>query len=82
MKVYVTKHALTSGIEELIVEDCGDGIVKTPGLMSNGGGRYFHGKGKDWHEQEWQAKIRAEQMKEKKIKTLTKQIEKLEKMRF
>ena len=80
MEVFVTKYALTKGIEKLTVMemDGSPSIVKTMPPYS----RYFHGEGKDWHRQEWQAKAQAKHMKTKKIASLKKAIEKLEKMEF
>ena len=82
MKVFVTKYALTHGIEEMEVEDCGNGLVKTPGSFSDGGGLYFHTEGRDWHKTLDAAKVRAEDMRHTKLVGLRKAVTKLEKMRF
>lgn len=79
MKVYVTKYALTKGIEEVEVEE-----THTPTMVATKGpySQCFHGEGKDWHRQKWQAVARANQMRNKKIESLKKLIVKLEKMSF
>lgn len=81
MKIYVTKYALTEGIEvydrkepsnardELIA------VVNSKGMVS-----YFHGK--DWHLTQSEAQDRAEKMRVAKIASLRKSIDKLEKMTF
>lgn len=43
---------------------------------------YYHGEGRDWHLTEESAGVRATQMVKDKIKSLKKQITKIEKMRF
>ena len=77
MKVYITKYALTSGIEEIEVELCSDSMVRD---MAHS--RYFHGDGKDWHRSLESAKTKAEEMRNKKIASLKKQIDKLERLEF
>ena len=80
MKVWVTKYALTSGIEEVEVEE-----THTPAMVCAKTGTYiqaFYGEGREWHRHECQAKIHADTMRKKKIESLKKSIAKLEKMRF
>jgi len=43
---------------------------------------YFHWEGKEWHRTEKEALCRAQEMRDRKIRSLKKQIEKLEKMSF
>lgn len=43
---------------------------------------YYHGEGNDWHRTKESAIAKAEEMRKKKIASLKKQIEKLEKMEF
>jgi hypothetical protein len=43
---------------------------------------YFHGEGREWHRTEKAAKAKATEMRDKKIKSLTKQIIKLKSMEF
>lgn len=83
MTVFVTKHALTKGIQEFVVESCGDGMVRTlTGPHINSYVQYFHGEGRDWHRILEGAQKRAEEMRIKKIESLNKSIKKLEKLRF
>ena len=79
MKVFVTKYALTIGIEELDVE-----ITSVPTMVATKGPfpRNFHDEGRDWHHTKEEAKTRAEEMRKKKIESLKKSIIKLEAMRF
>lgn len=79
MKVYITKYALSQGIFEV------DGEVSElfPDTFdARGYLGYFHGDGKEWHRTRESAIKRAEEMRKKKIASLKKQIEKLEKMKF
>ena len=83
MKVWITKYALTKGIEEADVEltSTADLVVeRSSGAL--GCDQYYHGKGKEWHQTKIEAIQRAEEMRKKKIDSLRKQIEKLEKMTF
>lgn len=77
MKAWITKYALTKGILEKEVEDCGDGMVRESG---NHFPTYYHRT--DWHKDKESAIAKAEEMRKKKIASLKKQIEKLEKMKF
>lgn len=76
MKVFITKYALTKGVLEEEVIDCGDGSVRNQFYV------YFHGEGKEWHKSKESAEKKAEEMRQNKIASLKKQIEKLEKIRF
>lgn len=73
--VWVTKWALTSGIIETEAEVRDEEMV-------NCGSRYGYFHGNDWHRTRVAAVQRAEVMRLKKIASLKKQLEKLEKMRF
>lgn len=78
MKVWITKYALTVGIFEEEVE-----YTASAGMVSAYGGAheiYYHKP--DWHESYLKAKDRAEEMREKKIASLKKQIRKLGALRF
>ena len=79
-KVWITKYALSGGIEERDAELCGNDMVaiRTP----NGFINYIHKEGRDWHLSQAQALLRAEEMRAAKIASLKKQIAKLEKMKF
>lgn len=84
MKVYVTTHALTRGIEEW------SGVKEpepdTPGMIANGKDgfdrRYAHGEGKQWHRTREGAVRRAYDIQQAKIKALERQIAKINAMRF
>ena len=78
MKVYITRYALSDGILEKDAEECD----RFPGMIRTDDGAHFHGEGKDWTRTKEAAAARAEEMKAKKIKSLKKQIEKLERMKF
>ena len=43
---------------------------------------FFHGEGKEWHRTKEAAIAKAEEMRQKKIAGLKKQIERLEKLEF
>lgn len=77
MKVWISKYALTKGIFEREVNDCGNGMVED---KSSYVPVYYHGN--DWHIDKKSAISRAEEMRKKKIASLKKQIDKLEKMNF
>lgn len=77
MKVWITKYALTRGILEREVEDCGDGIVKDDSSYIT----CYYNK-KDYCLDNESAIAKAEEMRKKKIDSLKKQIDKLEKMKF
>lgn len=66
MKVWITKYALTRG------------IIETDNLND-----CYSGKGYSWIHYDKEAAIqKSEEMRQKKIASLKKQIEKLEEMRF
>lgn len=80
MKVWITKYALTQGIFEKEAKEC-----DRPGMISIDEGYgcvYFHDEGKDWCRTRESAIKRAEEMRQKKIASLKKQIKKLEEMKF
>lgn len=79
MKVYVTKYALTEGIQEMDGEECGDGMVRIIGDLY---GTFFHKEGRDWHREQGSANARAEAMRKAKIASLEKSIAKLRAMKF
>jgi len=76
MKVWITKYALTSGIEVV------NGELFENDTAVNYGNCYAHGEGREWHKTEEAAIIRAEKMRSDKIASLRKSISKLEKLRF
>lgn len=79
VKVFITKYALSTSIFERSVEDCGDGMVKD---LESSLPAFYHGEGREWHRTQEAAFARAEEMRVAKIKSLQKQISKLEKLRF
>ena len=81
MKVWITKYALTQGIFEIEAEECGMGF---PGMIQTKEEHpsHCHEEGKDWHRSKESAVKRAEEMRQKKISSLKKKLEKLEKMKF
>ena len=79
MNVWITKYAMTRGIKEIECEDCENGAVKE---IENPLPTFYHGEGKEWHRTKESAIQKAEEMRQKKIASLKKQIEKLEGMRF
>lgn len=81
MKVYITKYALTHGIDEYddaIV--CTDINVKMISVQKKGYKYHFHKP--HWHETKEEAIAQAEKMRQKKIASLKKQIVKLENLKF
>ena len=80
MKVWITKYAPPGGIIESDAEVCIDTDVTSNMISCDRG--YFHGEGREWHRTKESAIDKAEEMRKKKIETLKKQIEKLEKMEF
>jgi hypothetical protein len=82
MKVYVTRYALTTGIEHREV----DWSAARPDMVIDRSGedwaRYYHGEGKDWHRDESSAVSRAEKMRKAKITSLEKSIAKLRALKF
>lgn len=78
MTVWITKYALTSGLIEVKAKEvCPEAVEVKNGKWR---GSWFWGN--DWHTTKEAAIAKAEEMREKKIKSLRKQLEKLEKMRF
>ena len=81
MKAWITKYALTSGIQEVTgsVSTIGSGGMFCYGNASYGG-QTAHGEGKDWHRTREGAVQRAEKMRTAKIASLRKSISKMEKL--
>ena len=80
-KVFITKYALTSGIKEMETE-----IYKSEfnnqDYYVRDGSFSFHYIGKDAFTEKSEALKKAEDMRKKKIASLRKQIDKLEKLSF
>lgn len=77
MKVWITKYALTTGIYEIEAEITENGSAYD---MHASLPTFYCKEGKDWHRTKEDAIQRAEAMRQKKIASLKKQIEKLEKV--
>lgn len=75
---YITKYALTQGIWKCTAETVRDVEGMIVVRRSGNYPAYFHGEGKEWHRTEEEAFQRVDEMRRKKIKSLEKQIEKLE----
>lgn len=77
MKVWITKSAFTKGIYEREVKTHldigGGGMVSGPGVFET-----YHGEGREWHRTREAAVARANVMRLAKIKTLQKQLTKLQ----
>ena len=87
MKVWITKCALTQGIEEIDSNQVKEFEMQDTGyLCFRRSGKYSYTveiySQKDWYKTKESAIQKAEEMRQKKIASLKKQIEKLERMRF
>ena len=78
MKVWITKYALTDGI----IETEGKNISSESFRITEGNFKDSWFSSKDCFTDKKSAIKRAEEMRQKRIKSLKKQIEKLEEMRF
>lgn len=79
MRVWITKYALSTGIFEMDVESQSEDGKAVYGKAWN---QCFHGQGVEWCKTKAAAIARAEEMRNKKITSLKKQIDKLENMKF
>jgi len=77
MKIWFTRYALTSGIT---VHDAKP--THSPAMLKLKDGLYAHGEGKEWHRTQLEAIQRAELMRTKKLVSLRKQVQTLEKLTF
>ncbi len=77
MTVFVSKYALTSGIEEVSAEGCGRGVAHRIGSIE-----CFLGEGNEWHYTKAGAVAKAEEMRLKKIASLKKQLVKMQILKF
>lgn len=77
IKAWVTKYALTSGIE--VVEGVVNHDISSKMFTW---GQWSNAHRKDWHRSEQEAMARAEQMRQQKIESLRKSIKKLEALKF
>ena len=76
---YVTKYALTQGIEKIEVEVCGKDYPEMVKSIAGMGGHYHNA---DWHRTWAAAKAQAEKMRENKIASLEKSLEKMRALKF
>ena len=77
---YITKYALTTGIYSAHGEVCHEISSTMFSERKNYGFLNYHGN--EWHRTKEDAIMRAEEMRNRKIKSLEKQIEKLREMTF
>ena len=78
---WISKYALSEGIYSREVEQCVDvnpSMVRTLGT----GFQHFHGEGVEWHRTREGAVERAHVVRENKIASLKRQIQKLDKLTF
>ena len=81
MTFYVTKHALTAGVEEIEAEVLEHALemIRSTGPSKP---RIYYCDGGQWHRTRDGAVAKANQMRENKIKSLRRQIERLEGLVF
>jgi hypothetical protein len=86
MKIYVTKYALTEGIQEMEGEEP---TAEFPGLLVVRGDRgqgqytqYFHGEGREWHRTYQGASAQANKMARKEIESVKRKLERLKGLKF
>lgn len=82
MKVYITKYALTSGIDKADARETqsvGMVVYRMPGGIHD---QYAHGECREWHKTWESAHARAEAMRLAKIASHKKSIANLEKLTF
>lgn len=85
MKAFITKYAMTQGILERDghESDHSDGLLCIPSNYSNGSfnfSEYYHTG--EWFKTRQEAIVKAEEMRQKKIKSLEKQLVRLKEMQF
>lgn len=79
MKVWVTKHLFTEGVQEVEVAQ-GYTLQVVYGPAPNN--TVYIGEGRDWHKTREDAITRAENMRKEKIRSLREKIGQLEKLKF
>ncbi len=80
-KVFITRYALTSGIREIEADIHKSTFIDQDGYVKDGSFS-FHYIGRDAFTEKSEALKKAEDMRKKKIASLRKQIDKLEKLSF
>lgn len=79
--VWITKYALTSGIQERrLLEVCSERMITVVPPPGEYGCIFFHKP--DWHDTKAEAVAQAEKMRVKKLASLEKQIAQLTALRF
>ncbi len=81
MKFYVTKYALTNGIEEVDVK-VDPATTKSPKFLGINGFCSAWGEGQQWHRTMEESCARSDEMRLKKIQSLKQSIKRLEQLRF
>lgn len=76
---YVTKYALTAGIQKMRLVATHDDMVRRVGA---GLWDLYHGEGREWHRTYESARQRAEAMRDAKIKSLRKSLDKMQALTF
>ena len=79
---YITKHALTQGIEKEQGRVCEAGGGSMIECHPVGYSAYYHGEGREWHRTREAAIKKAEEMRLAKIKSIKKSLAKMEALRF
>lgn len=82
IKTWITKYALTNGIQEVNDAELFKHSPSSVSVPSLGIFATFHGEGREWHRTRESAVEHANKMRAKKICALQKQITKLGKMEF
>ena len=80
MRVWITKYALTTGIIEAEAEECEHDMIRV--YKDSFYPSYYHKEGREWHRTKESAIAKAEEMRQKKISSLKKQVKKMEDMKF
>lgn len=80
IRVWITRYALSHGIFDKVVEECGAaGMVRVVGSSPP---IYYHGEDRDWHRTREGAIAKAEDTRRRKLATLKKQIAAIERLDF
>lgn len=81
IKAWITKYALTGGIQLVDAEVCSD---VNDNMISYGGGGFSsaYAHGKEWHRTPAAALARAEEMRKAKVESMEKSIERMKALKF
>jgi hypothetical protein len=80
MRVYITKHALTTGILAAQAERFDDTMIKVPSPKRGGRDTFYHNK--DWVRTKQEAVARAKAMRDAQIASLGRQLDRLAALTF